>query len=165
MGKLRRVKFAARTPELGISTKNINKLCELLNSVLADQNVLLMKVHGFHWNVKSELFPQLHSLFDDQYSQLSEDIDATAERCVMLGGKALGSYKEILAMTSLKETEKELNHTQMIEALLSDHETCIQALRKFADTAEKLDDMGTNDFLIGLIQGHEKMAWFLRAML
>ena len=30
---------------------------------------------------------------------------------------------------------------------------------------EKYRDMGTNDFLIGLMERHEKMAWMLRAFL
>ncbi|MEK6912322.1 MAG: ferritin-like domain-containing protein, partial [Candidatus Thermoplasmatota archaeon] len=31
--------------------------------------------------------------------------------------------------------------------------------------AEKYEDMGTNDFLTGLVERHEKTAWMLRAML
>ena len=159
------IRIAQPKPDLGINSKNTNKICDIINNVLADQHVLSMKIHGFHWNIKSELFPQLHSLFDDQYGQLLEAIDATAERGVMLGGKALGSLKEMLANASLKEVTKELDAVGMIRELLQDHEACIQALRKHTETSEKLGDMGTNDFLIGLMQGHEKMAWFLRSML
>ena len=39
-------------------------------------------------------------------------------------------------------------------------------LRRAADDCdEKYHDMGTNDFLLGLMQDHEKMAWMLRAYL
>ena len=31
--------------------------------------------------------------------------------------------------------------------------------------ADEFNDMGTNDFLIGLMEQHEKMAWMLRAFL
>jgi starvation-inducible DNA-binding protein len=30
---------------------------------------------------------------------------------------------------------------------------------------DKFHDIGTNDFLTGLMERHEKMAWMLRAML
>ena len=51
----------------------------------------------------------------------------------------------------------------MISNLLSDHEQIIKILRKNADECkEKYHDMGTNDFLIEIMQKHEKMAWMLR---
>jgi starvation-inducible DNA-binding protein len=54
----------------------------------------------------------------------------------------------------------------MLSNLLSDHEYIIRTIRKDADTvADNYHDMGTNDFLIGIMQRHEKMAWMLRAYL
>jgi starvation-inducible DNA-binding protein len=157
-------KRLAAVPDLGIAKNDTKKLEEILDKILANQHVLSMKIHGFHWNIESKLFPQLHSLFDDQYGQLLEAIDATAERKVMLGGTALGSLTQMLKNASLTEVTTKLSGDDMIEALLGDHEACVKALRGFADEAEELGDMGTNDFIIGLMQGHEKMAWFLRAM-
>ncbi len=52
----------------------------------------------------------------------------------------------------------------MLENLLSDHETLIRQLRADAEAAaSKYHDAGTNDFLIGLMEEHEKMAWMLRS--
>jgi starvation-inducible DNA-binding protein len=52
----------------------------------------------------------------------------------------------------------------MLSALLADHEAVIQTLRGDLATAmDKLSDAGTNDFLTGLMEKHEKMAWMLRA--
>jgi starvation-inducible DNA-binding protein len=54
----------------------------------------------------------------------------------------------------------------MIADLLADHEAVIRALRSDLVTAdEKYKDIGTNDFLTGLLQRHEKTAWMLRACL
>ena len=54
----------------------------------------------------------------------------------------------------------------MIGHLLADHETVIRALRADLETvAAKHGDIGTNDFLTGLMERHEKMAWMLRAFL
>jgi Ferritin-like domain len=56
----------------------------------------------------------------------------------------------------------------MISNLLANHEQVIRTLRKDADRCEGeygKYDMGTNDFLIGLMEKHEKMAWMLRAHL
>ena len=49
---------------------------------------------------------------------------------------------------------------------MADHEQIIRTLRKDADRCEdEYHDMGTNDFLIGTMEKHEKMAWMLRAHL
>jgi len=46
---------------------------------------------------------------------------------------------------------------------MTDHESIIKALRKKIDECdEKFKDAGTADFLTGLMEGHEKMAWTLR---
>ena len=50
--------------------------------------------------------------------------------------------------------------------LLSDHEVIIRSLLRDADRCEdEYHDMGTNDFLIGIMEKHEKIAWMLRAHL
>lgn len=54
----------------------------------------------------------------------------------------------------------------MLSNLLADHETIIRNTRIDADACdEKYHDMGTNDFLIGLVEEHEKMAWMIRVHL
>jgi starvation-inducible DNA-binding protein len=54
----------------------------------------------------------------------------------------------------------------MISKLLSDHEQIIRNLRADLEICDtKYHDIGTNDFLTGLTEIHEKMAWMLRAHL
>jgi len=54
----------------------------------------------------------------------------------------------------------------MLANLLAEHEVVIQRLRVDLETCADDDhDMGTNDFLTGLMEQHEKMAWMLRAFL
>jgi len=54
----------------------------------------------------------------------------------------------------------------MISALLKDHEALVRQLRTDLEAVGgKYGDMGTNDFLTGLMEQHEKMAWMLRSYL
>ena len=54
----------------------------------------------------------------------------------------------------------------MLSNLLADHESLIRQLRVDSQTCdEKFHDLGTNDFLIGLMERHEKTAWMFRAFL
>lgn len=154
-------------PNIGISEKNLNNINDLLSIVLADQVVLYTKTRKFHWNVSGESFMELHKLFQDQYTKLEEAIDEVAERIGKLGGKAIGTMKEFLELTHIKETPgKYPSPKEMIKDLLNDHETVIVHLRKnIDDCSEKYKDAGTTDFLTKLLEDHETIAWVLRRYL
>ena len=54
----------------------------------------------------------------------------------------------------------------MIRNLLEDHEAIVRQMRTDLEKAdENYHDMGTNDFITGLMQQHEEMAWMLRSHL
>ena len=151
-------------PDLGITDKNLKAVQDILNSVLADGNVLYIKLRKFHWNLSGDNFMELHQLFEAQYDAIAEAIDAVAERISTLGGTAIGTTSEFAKHSQLKETPAKIPDNQgMLRELVTDHESIIKALRKFIDdTDKKYGDMGTSDFLTALIQDHEKMAWKLR---
>ncbi len=151
---------------IGIETTNRDKVCQLLQQVLADEHVLYVKTRNYHWNVQGVHFGQLHKFFEEQYTVLAVQIDEIAERIRSLGYFAKGSMDDFIELARLEETDH-LNGdaTQMLQNLLIDHETVIQILRHDIDECEKLGDMGTNDFLTALMEVHEKMAWMLRAHL
>lgn len=66
----------------------------------------------------------------------------------------------------LKEEPEKYPAREMIANLMASHEALISQLRVDLETcAEKYHDAGTNDFLTGLMEKHEKMAWMLRALL
>jgi starvation-inducible DNA-binding protein len=94
-------------------------------------------------------------------------MDDTAERARALGGRAAGSMGEYLKLTLLSEDKGKISGEKaMIADLLNDHETVIRQLRKDLEVVGgKHGDMGTNDFLTGLMEDHEKMAWMLRSYL
>jgi starvation-inducible DNA-binding protein len=55
---------------------------------------------------------------------------------------------------------------EMLRDLLADHEALIQTLRRDLDAAmTRHGDAGTSDFLTGLMEQHEKMAWMMRSFL
>lgn len=154
-------------PNIGLTEKNITALTTMLSKVLADSVVLYTKTRKFHWNVKGESFMELHKLFEAQYGKLEESIDEIAERIGKMGNPTIGTMQEFLKITSLKEAAgKYPAQKDMLKELLADHETIIIALRKNIDEADKkLGDVGTADFLTGLLQQHETIAWTLRRYL
>jgi len=155
------------TIDIGISESNRRAVVDLLNKLLADAFVLYVKSRNYHWNVETPNFTELHKFFEEQYEALDETIDEIAERARALDGKAVATLAEYAKLTRLGETAVNTrSQSAMLTALLTDHEAIIRTLR--ADAAacdEKYGDAGTADFLIGLLEQHEKTAWMIRAHL
>jgi len=124
-----------------------------------------MKTRNYHWNVFGPQFNDLHKFFEAQYEALEEVVDDVAERARSLGGWAFGTMTEFVQHTRLKEQPGQHPEAkQMLANLLADHESLIRQLRVDLETCnDKFHDLGTSDFLTGLMERHEKMAWMLRA--
>ena len=150
---------------IGLAEKSRSGVVEILNRLLADEFVLYAKTRNYHWNVAAPNFSELHKFFESQYAELEGIVDEVAERARALGGRALGTLKEYLEVTRLKENPgSNPAAKRMIAFLLTDHERIIQALRNdLATCQETYQDAGTSDFLTGLMEQHEKMAWMLRS--
>ena len=151
-------------PKIGISDKNLQSVADILSNVLADGVMVYTKTRKFHWNVNGESFMEIHKLFESHYKQIEEAIDEVAERISKLGSPVIGTMKEYLKFTKIKEDAgKYPSRAEMITELLNDHETIIKAIRKGIDDCDKkYSDVGTADFLTGLMEQHETIAWTLR---
>jgi starvation-inducible DNA-binding protein len=153
--------------QIGIKQENISKVVNSLCQILADEFILYTKTRKSHWNVEGDDFYNKHLFFEEQYTQLDELIDGVAERIRMLGHYAPATLKEFLELTHLSEQIKEKNDSKgFIKELLIDHESIIIHLRENITVyANEFKDLGTSDYITGLMETHEKMAWMLRSHL
>jgi starvation-inducible DNA-binding protein len=151
---------------IGISEKNRQAVALALNQLLADEHILYNKTRNYHWSIEGPSFMEFHKLYEAQYTVLAETIDQIAERIRTIGHFAEGRLKEIIKLATLDEPEAPTNQAKQIENLETDHETMIIKLRKLIkDFDEKYKDIGSSDFVTGLLKEHEKMAWMLRSYL
>ena len=145
--------------------KDTQRLAEALSQVLANTFILSLKTQSFHWNVTGPMFYTLHSMFEEQYSELWQAGDAIAERIRTLGAAAPGSYREFAKLTYLRESEAIPSATGMIGELLSDHETSARTVRAALAVPRSAVDAATEDLLTQRLLAHEKAAWMLRSLL
>jgi starvation-inducible DNA-binding protein len=152
---------------IGITESNRKAVTKQLAHLLADEFILYTKTRRAHWNIEGADFHSMHVFFESQYNELDEYMDSVAERIRQLGHYAPGTLQEFLALTHLTEKNGEKNDSQgFIKELLSDHESIIIFLRENINAfSNDLKDLGTGDFITGLMEDHEKMAWMLRAHL
>ncbi len=155
------------TPRLGLDSKQREGAVCCLNVALANAYVLSVKTKKAHWDVVGPQFMMLHKLWDEQYALLEGYIDNVAERVRTLGGFPVATLQGFLAQTELKEHPLELPMaTAAVVQLVDDHEAVVRSLRvAVRSCADDFNDAGTADFLTGMMEGHEKMAWILRSFL
>ena len=154
-------------PHIGISEKHLKNSSVILSTILSDEMTLYVKTRKAHWNVTGESFMELHKLFQNHYQQLEESIDEIAERIGKLGHKTIGTMNVFLKLAHIKEHPGKYESSKdILKELLGDHETIITELRKNIDEcANKNNDVGTADYLTGLMEQHETIAWILRRYL
>lgn len=153
--------------DTGLPQKTLRSIANSLNNLLADEYILYVKTHNYHWNVTGKKFHDLHIMLEGQYKELSKLIDDIAERVRALGAPAFGSLAEFSEHTRLKETPGvKLKAMDMLKNLLADHESIIRSIREdMQNVVTNNHDYGTENFLGGLLEKHEKLAWMLRATL
>lgn len=158
---------AMRKLNIGLTDEQRQGVISLLNRDLADAYLLLIKTKKYHWDVVGPQFRSLHQLLEEHYETLTETIDAVAERARALGGYPIGTAREFLEYTSITEHVGDLpTATEMVARLMENHEQIIRNLRGHIDQcSEEFHDEGTADFLTGLMEGHEQMAWMLRSFI
>jgi len=153
-------------PDIEIADNKLKEVATLLNTLLADEYILYTKTRNAHWNIQGMNFNELHKFFEGQYELLDTIIDDTAERVRALGHFALGSLKDFLQVARLSEQNDNFSgQNHIIETMLVDHESIIRSLCKDILTATACRDLGTADFMTGIMEQHEKMAWMLRSYL
>jgi starvation-inducible DNA-binding protein len=152
---------------IGITDDNRQKVVAILNTLLADEFLLYTKTRNYHWNVTGPQFNDLHKFFEALYEALDDIVDEVAERTRALDGRAFGTLEEFRAKARLGEKPGAAPAArEMLANLLADHEALIRTLREDIGTVtDRYQDLGTADFLTGLMEKHEKTAWMLRAFL
>lgn len=150
--------------DIGISKGDRKAIAEGLSHVLADTYTLYLKTHNFHWNVTGPMFNTLHTMFEQQYTELATAVDEIAERIRALDFPAPGSYSDFLKLTSIKEAEGAPSAEDMVRQLARDNERVAKSAREAFPLCEKASDEPSADLLTQRMQVHEKTAWMLRAM-
>lgn len=150
---------------IGLAEKNTKGVAAQLSKLLADEYILYTKTRNAHWNIEGADFYAMHKYFEAQYEELDNIIDGIAERIRSIGHYAPATLKEFLELTHLSEKRNTKNDSvSFIKDLLSDHDEVIIFMREnIASFANDYHDLGTSDYITGLMEQHEKMCWMLRS--
>ncbi len=130
---------------------------ECLRSLLAKTTEVRDRTQSFHWNVQGPFFVVLHDLFGDQYAELSEAVDAIAERL-----RQMGEPVDPRAGVD-SDSEGYGDAASMVAALADDHDCLAECAERCASVADEAGDAATVDLASKRAAVHHKAAWFLRS--
>ena len=150
-----------------LSPEMKQKIADTLTKLLADEHILYLKTRNAHWNVEGPDFQTIHVYFESLYNELQIVIDDVAEKIRQKDVYAPATMTEYLQLAHLSEARKsdKKDSLSFIADLLHDHEVIIDFLAESVVEIEAFQDISTSDFLVGLIEQHQKTAWMLRSHL
>ena len=144
----------------------MSKTVEKLNLYLANLNVLYRKVQNYHWNIVGTGFFSVHAKLEEYYDALNEQIDDVAERILSIGGRPLGTLKDYLAVTTIKEAEnKEISIADAVTDVKKEFEAMLKLVKEVKEAADSEIDYGTSAMVDEYISTYEKDLWMLNAYL
>jgi starvation-inducible DNA-binding protein len=135
-----------------------------LNGTLATSVDLATQVKQAHWNIKGPWFFARHELFERLASNLRGWSDEMAERASTLGGYARGTVRMVSDNSNLDDyDDKIVEGKQHIRALVERYGVFTQQVRDGIETAQKVEDVVTEDLLTEVARGAELDMWFLES--
>jgi len=150
---------------IGLDTEKSKELANKLGDLLANYSVFYQNVRGFHWNLEGDKFFELHTKFEELYSDLVLKIDAIAERIRTLGFPSEYRFTEYLKQSEIKEADKSDDGFNAVEDILKAFKILLSKQREILDLSDKMNDEGTNTLMSDYIMEQEKSVWMYSAFL
>ena len=141
-------------------------ITEDLNLFLANLNVFYRKLQNYHWNVKGKDFFNTHEKLEEYYNNINEQIDEIAEHILIIDGQPLGTMKDYLEITQIKEANNEKICSEKIyEAVLKDLNVLVENVTKIKEDADNEKKYATSALMDEYLQDYGKKIWMIRQIL
>ncbi len=134
-----------------------------MNKLLANLNILYIKLHNYHYNVIGEDFYKTHKFLEKEYNIIHEWIDDVAEEIKKNGEYPLGRMKDYLDVATLNEVDSEdYYHDLIFKDLLNDYITLEHDIKTILD--ENIS-VSQDDLLTSMSSELSTKIWFFKSML
>ncbi len=133
-----------------------------LNEFLCDLEVMTVKTQNFHWNIQGKEFFVLHAKLEEYYDELREQIDEIAELIETKGFQPLGTMKNFLENSKIKEANNEkIKSSEILSELIKDFTILCQKASVIKQNAEKESDYVTSSIIDEYLKDYTKKLWML----
>ena len=122
-----------------------------------------MKAHGYHWNVESDDFEQMHAFFGKIYDDFDGATDVYAEWLRMLGAYSPYRLTDFFDLSSVSESIYTGDPEPMILDLYSEIGAHTMKLVEAGKLANANNEFGLANFFADRQTASQKWLWQLRA--
>ncbi|WP_271406865.1 Dps family protein [Tenacibaculum soleae] len=150
---------------IGLDKDHTEKLISELNSLLANFQVYYQNVRGLHWNIKGKNFFELHTKFEEFYTDAQEKVDLIAERILTLQGTPLHTFDDYVKLSTVKIGKNVSNDEKAVALVVNSVSELLKIERIILELSDQAGDEGTNAMMSDFISEQEKMLWMMNAWL
>jgi starvation-inducible DNA-binding protein len=140
-------------------------LVDNLKVLLGSTFAFYVKIHGFHFNIEGDNFPQYHKFLGDFYTEVYNSIDPIGEYIRTLDSYAPGSFTRFQELSIIPDQLKVPRAELMFEELYSNNEQLIGFLNECFASATEENKQGIANFIAERLDAHEKHQWMIRSIL
>lgn len=150
---------------IGIEETKAQSLADQLNELLAHYQIFYMNVRGYHWNIKGDKFFELHTKFEELYTDLLLKVDEIAERILTLGYRPVHAYSEYVNLSRIPERTNVTDGRQCVQEILDGLSALVKLERGILEASADASDEGTNSLMSDYITQQEKTTWMYSSFL
>ena len=140
----------------------MEEIANSLNTFLADLAVFYRKLQNYHWNIEGKDFFVIHAKLEEYYNEINEQIDDIGEYILTIGKQPLGTMRDYLANTKIREAEnKKVKCDEVLQNVIKDFTYLLQEAKQIKENADKLGDYETSTMMDEPIADFNKKLWML----
>ena len=137
-----------------------------LNEFLSDLEMLNVKLQNYHWNVIGKGFFTTHEKLEEYYDEVREQIDEIAEHILALGHQPLGTMKDFMENSKIREAKNEqIKSIDIMENVIHDLQELKQKAVQIKQEAEDKEYYATSTLMDDYLADYSKKIWMLNAAL
>ena len=136
-----------------------------LNELLATYQVYYQNLRGFHWNIQGPRFFDLHTKFEELYTESAVNIDDIAERILALDGIPLHSFSQYTETSRIKATTNVHDSETSVRTVIENLDAILGIMLEILKDASEEGDEGTVTLVSDMIKLQEKTRWMFKAWL
>ncbi|MGB5819592.1 MAG: Dps family protein [Saonia sp.] len=150
---------------IGLDAQKSESLSADLNELLANFQQYYQNLRGIHWNIKGKRFFDLHTKFEELYTDANMKVDLVAERILTLGGVPYHTFDDYIKKAKVPVGKNISKDEDAIRLIVNSLKELLIIERGILEASDMANDEGTNAMMGDFITEQEKTVWMMKAWL
>ncbi|MEC3908277.1 Dps family protein [Tamlana sp. 2201CG12-4] len=150
---------------IGLDIVKTKDLAKDLNHLLANFQIYYQNLRGIHWNIKGKAFFDLHTKFEELYTDANVKVDEIAERILTLGEVPLHTFNDYSENAQVPVGKDVSQDDKAVRLIVDSLTELLKIERQILDKSGDANDEGTNSMMSDFITEQEKTVWMMKAWL